>query len=990
MLPLVVVLGLLLPFGSVAVGSSGTQQLDLANYPIQRLGADIDDGTLVSRASSNASISADGRFVVFNSNGALTPGSTGQFSIYIYDRESDALEYVNISTGPDPVPAYTPAISADGRFVVFSAEDTPVVPDDTNGYHDIIRYDRTTQEFVLVSAPADGGIADDSTWDPAISADGSVIAFETAAALTADDDNELRDVFVADLNAGTLERIGGSDGLTDQVSLSSDGGYVAFRSHATDLVEGDVNESADVFVLDRETQAIELISVADGGVQSNNASETPSLSSDGQVVVYVSEASNLTADPAGRPHVILRNRQSGTQQLVDLNDLGELADGESTLSDFPDLRDTPGGRVISDDHRYVVFTSTGSNLPGASDSQYEDRFVYRRDLETGVTELVSRSIVGIAEDFHSSSPTLSADGKLVVFTSESSNLTYFDDNATSDIFIRDMDAAFPPVPFDLTHARTDFPVANGQAQRTWTWAPEPFTEVFYEPYGHPEISNVLPAEMRAVQYFDKARMEVSHPADDPGSVWYVTNGLLVMEMITGRLQTGDDQFLSLDSARVNVAGDADDPDGPTYATFAGLLDAAPHPTGEPVSARLDRSGNVTNDPALAAFGVEVALVDDVTGHAIVAPFWEFMNSSGIVWDGQAFVQDQLFENAYFATGRPVTEAYWATVMVGGTERDVLMQCFERRCLTYTPGNPQGFIVEAGNVGLHYYNWRYRVQPLAPDLPGAILYTDGIYLNILNREGLTEVLQAPAGSEIVAPTWSPDGAQIAYILGDDFRGGELHIVDSDGNNPHALITGENLFAPDWSPDGNKLVFTSGETGDTIETINVDGTGRTAIGSGLHPAWSPQGDRIAYISAQPNAETLRVDETLTTMAPDGSDIFEVISIASTPDIAYGGIDDFAWSPDGARFVFSAEFRPGAVAFRRWEMAIVSVDGSGGQLVPLRNWGGPHLGWTPDGGQVTFSRQNVIYAIELDGGSERGLLWDFGLAHWEITDYEWHLAP
>ncbi|HYI15383.1 MAG TPA: hypothetical protein VEX37_08330, partial [Thermomicrobiales bacterium] len=80
----------------------------------------------------------------------------------------------------------------------------------------------------------------------------------------------------------------------------------------------------------------------------------------------------------------------------------------------------------------------------------------------------------------------------------------------------------------------------------------------------------------------------------------------------------------------------------------------------------------------------------------------------------------LFESPYYATGLPITEAYWATVKVGGTPRDVLLQCFERRCLTYTPGNDPAWQVEAGNVGQHYYRWRYPdanpgPSPLANDL-----------------------------------------------------------------------------------------------------------------------------------------------------------------------------------------------------------------------------------------------------------------------------------
>ncbi|MGA7672435.1 MAG: peptidase S8, partial [Nitrolancea sp.] len=80
--------------------------------------------------------------------------------------------------------------------------------------------------------------------------------------------------------------------------------------------------------------------------------------------------------------------------------------------------------------------------------------------------------------------------------------------------------------------------------------------------------------------------------------------------------------------------------------------------------------------------------------------------TGTVWNGSANVKGQLFDPTFFATGYPITEAYWAKVKVAGTVKDVLVQCFERRCLTYTPSNPTGWQVEMGNIGRHYYLWRY--------------------------------------------------------------------------------------------------------------------------------------------------------------------------------------------------------------------------------------------------------------------------------------------
>jgi hypothetical protein len=268
-------------------------------------------------------------------------------------------------------------------------------------------------------------------------------------------------------------------------------------------------------------------------------------------------------------------------------------------------------------------------------------------------------------------------------------------------------AAAPPgnSAFSRTWARTDKPVADGIISRTWMWGPEGFTMTGMEPYTEG------PGGQRTVQYFDKSRMEITDPAADPSSPWFVTNGLLVGEMMLGVIQRGHAEMTPhpFGPAQVNVAGDFDDPAGPTYSTFGAVRHLPAHELGAVIAERLHRNGIVSYDAGLAARGVVYGAYDDVTEHSIAQPFWAFMNSSGTVWDGRAYRQDSLFENPFYATGRPVTEAYWARVRVGGTEKDVLTQCFERRCLTYTPDNPAGWQVEAGNVGLHYYIWRYNLS-----------------------------------------------------------------------------------------------------------------------------------------------------------------------------------------------------------------------------------------------------------------------------------------
>jgi len=264
----------------------------------------------------------------------------------------------------------------------------------------------------------------------------------------------------------------------------------------------------------------------------------------------------------------------------------------------------------------------------------------------------------------------------------------------------------PSVAFARTWARTDSPVANGIVSRTWMWGPE-ILDAGYEPYAQ------APGGQRAVAYFDKSRMEVTYPNGDQSSPWYVTNGLLVMELMTGIVQNGDATFEPRTPSRENVAGDQGDPTGVTY-WFMGLLSNEP-PTA--VGATIDRiltPGAASNlylySDQLGALGVTGAWYVSETNHTVAAPFWDFMNSSGVIFDGNSTTWAQLFQNPFYATGLPVTEAYWATVKLAGVPTNVLVQCFERRCLTYTPSNPNGWQVEAGNVGQHYYIWRYGRMP----------------------------------------------------------------------------------------------------------------------------------------------------------------------------------------------------------------------------------------------------------------------------------------
>jgi type VII secretion-associated serine protease mycosin len=270
----------------------------------------------------------------------------------------------------------------------------------------------------------------------------------------------------------------------------------------------------------------------------------------------------------------------------------------------------------------------------------------------------------------------------------------------------DIEAALRATTFNAMQAlwaMTDQPVVDGAVNRTWLWGDTPFLHT-YEGYDETQHG------VRLVYYFDKSRMEVTNPLGDRAQRWYVTNGLLVNELVSGRMQVGDERFVTRTPARVNVAGDADDPFGPTYASFTNLRDAEPIAEGAMVFQTITRGGNVGINARLTDYGVTGAVWIPETNHRVASVFWAYLNSTGPIATTEGLIEGPLFDPWFFATGFPITEAYWARVNVAGIATDVLIQCFERRCLTYTPSNPAGWQVEMGNVGRHYYTWRYGDDP----------------------------------------------------------------------------------------------------------------------------------------------------------------------------------------------------------------------------------------------------------------------------------------
>jgi hypothetical protein len=264
--------------------------------------------------------------------------------------------------------------------------------------------------------------------------------------------------------------------------------------------------------------------------------------------------------------------------------------------------------------------------------------------------------------------------------------------------------------FETLWTRTDSPVANGQAARSWLWGPEPFA-VANEPYAE------SPTGLRLVEYLDKGRMELNDPSAARDSSWFVTSGLLVREMVLGQIQVGAADFRAREPSQVPVAGDADSFGAPSYAAFARQLARVPDGRGRVVRELMSASGEVSQatpegDPNLFT----ASEYDEVTGHNIPSVFAEWVRRAGPVYESGALVNGPLMDGL-FLLGRPLTEPYWVDAPVGGNASRVLVQLFERRTLTYSPANAPEWRVEMGNVGRAYFQWRYGSSPPGPAVAG---------------------------------------------------------------------------------------------------------------------------------------------------------------------------------------------------------------------------------------------------------------------------------
>ena len=340
-------------------------------------------------------------------------------------------------SGPANGASDQPSVSSDGRYSAFRSMATNLVPGDNNGFSDVFVRDRTNAVTIRASVDTNGGPGNGASEDPAMSSNGRYVVFASDAEdLIGTDNNTDRDIFVRDLQTGTTERVSVSsqeleaNGNSNEPAISADGRYVVFSSRATNLIgSADTNGDDDIFLRDRTLGTTERVSLTHNDVQADDNSVLPAVSSDGRWIGFRTQAALVTSDTNGMSDVYVRDRSGGNTYLI-----------SSSASGQPGEDATENNNWISDNGTHVVFPSDSSNiLPPDSDGNYD---VYRRSLPAGTPSRSSVNRDGGQGNGSSLWASVSANGNKVAYYSYATNLDKdtTDSNAVQDVFVRDHSA----------------------------------------------------------------------------------------------------------------------------------------------------------------------------------------------------------------------------------------------------------------------------------------------------------------------------------------------------------------------------------------------------------------------------------------------------------------------------------------------------------------------------------------------------------------------
>ncbi|MCY2959059.1 MAG: calcium-binding protein [Planctomycetota bacterium] len=389
-------------------------------------------GALANNNSYYSLISADGRYVVYQceANNLTANDFNGQYDIYRRDLQAGVTELVSVGTGGNAGNSLSlsPALSGDGRLVVWSSNASNLIVGDTNGTWDIFLRDMTAGVTTRISLTGAGGQTALRSDQPRITPDGRYVTFESDADLIPGDPNGLKDCYRLDRSSGQLDLVSTSTGGTLGNSISyaaqpsDDGRYVCFFSVASNLVGGDTNAQGDVFWKDMQVGTLLRVNVSTAGNQANNESIWPSISGDGQTVTYCSVATNLvTGDTNGQWDLYARDISAGVTTRLNLQPNGAQADSYAR---------SPS--ALTTDGRFVIYASLSTNLVPGDTNGFQDIFLRDRLLQT--TERVSFDFNGLQTNSDNFVPHMTPDKRVITYTSTASNIVPNDTNGFRDIF----------------------------------------------------------------------------------------------------------------------------------------------------------------------------------------------------------------------------------------------------------------------------------------------------------------------------------------------------------------------------------------------------------------------------------------------------------------------------------------------------------------------------------------------------------------------------
>lgn len=799
-------------------------------------------GRVGNGRSDDPVFSPDGKKLAFDSSANnLVAGDAGGQDVFVKDLTTGTI--TRLSVGPGGVQAddssYLPVFSPDGTKVAFVSVAGNLVLNDGNALSDLFVVDLATGAITRVSPNADQGVANSR---PSFFPDGNRLLFETGDPLVAGDTNHARDIYAVDLTTGVLTRLS-TDAQGNQIdqdsrapALSGDGTKLLFRT-AAGLAPDDSNGGYDFYVKDLTSGALTLVGRAADGTVGNSASLAASISADGTKVAFWSQATNLVAnDNNGLTDLFVKDLATGAVTLV------TQTAGGAQANRFSDQDLTT---AFSPDGNFLLFTSLAGNLvPGDTNNTY-DLFV--KDLRDGTITRVSTAADGTQANFGGQEGRWSPDGRSIAFYSGATNLVSGPDGNNGQLFVKDVSSLYPA---PVNHA----PVANADS----------FTVVSGTPLqmgGAGVLANDVDIDGDPLQ-----AVLLSGPA----------HGTLNLDASGSFIYTAQTGFHGADSF-IYKANDGTADSAPATVTL--LVDQAPVSTGETYTMRQDKVLTVA-----ASGGV---LANDTD-----------------------------------ADGDPLTAS-----LITGPQHGTLSLAADGG-LTYTPA--------AGYHGADSFTYRANDGTTNGNVATVNLqvYSDAGKVVRLSTTSSGGQITEAMGS----PVFSADEASVIFVARDDIIGGNTRqsvivrknlatgavtpLVSGSDLGGGGVITGysaavssgDNLIAFEAAlPDGTGAhLYVKNLSTNVITKISDDGTSSGSV------AFSPDGTKIAYSNiviseaevmvknlitgstdivsrnmrgAAQNSSALATPNATPRFSPDGSSIaFYSFDPHMVPDDTNGGADLF----------------------------------------------------------------------------------------------------